>query len=449
VKIGLRLSLLVLVLCLGMLPAANAGAASIWTPVASGTAQGITAIASSQPGQVVYATGGGEIHYLTPGGFAAAKVLPTTTTPFPFTDVAMSPNGTIGIAVGLGGEIYRSTNSGAEWNLLTPPPTRTECGGASKGVDEELTSVHFADANTIYITGANKTVLKSVSAGTSFTEANKTISGCVASETFGDTFWTSATSGFLLGNNFGTSYRSNDGLANTPGGTVKLTDLGVNGFGGGNRLAVDTANPQRMWAIHPSAGPTYFQYSVNGGAEWQPTTLIDNAMVTFKDLAAGVGTNVVAVGGNGAIYTSLDGSTFVAQPAPAPIDTAAWESVAFEPGTATAWVGGAGGTLVRTTVANTLPAPPPAVTPPVTPAPPAPVAPIAAKAKPAVCKVPNLKGKSLKAAKRRLAKAHCKLGRVTKEKGVTAKDGKVTKQSPKAGAKRAAKAKVAVTLGAE
>jgi hypothetical protein len=49
------------------------------------------------------------------------------------------------------------------------------------------------------------------------------------------------------------------------------------------------------------------------------------------------------------------------------------------------------------------------------------------------CVVPKLNGKKLKAAKKGLKKADCKLGKVTKKKGATSKSGKVGKQSPKAG----------------
>jgi beta-lactam-binding protein with PASTA domain len=51
----------------------------------------------------------------------------------------------------------------------------------------------------------------------------------------------------------------------------------------------------------------------------------------------------------------------------------------------------------------------------------------------AACTVPKLTGKKLKAAKKGLTRADCKLGKVTKKKGATAKGGKVVKQSPKAG----------------
>ena len=65
---------------------------------------------------------------------------------------------------------------------------------------------------------------------------------------------------------------------------------------------------------------------------------------------------------------------------------------------------------------------------------------------PSKCVVPNLKGKRLKAAKKRARKAHCKIGEVKKLKGATAKDGKVVKQRPRAGKSVPAGTKIAVTL---
>jgi PASTA domain len=73
---------------------------------------------------------------------------------------------------------------------------------------------------------------------------------------------------------------------------------------------------------------------------------------------------------------------------------------------------------------------------------PAPVAP-----PPATCTVPKLKGKSLKASKKKITTADCKVGKVTKKKGVTTKTGKVVSQSPKVGASKAAGSKVNVTFG--
>jgi hypothetical protein len=63
------------------------------------------------------------------------------------------------------------------------------------------------------------------------------------------------------------------------------------------------------------------------------------------------------------------------------------------------------------------------------------------------CVVPKLKGKKLKAAKKKLRKASCKLGKVRHHKGVTSKTGKVVKQAPKPGKQLAPGSKVNVTLG--
>jgi len=62
------------------------------------------------------------------------------------------------------------------------------------------------------------------------------------------------------------------------------------------------------------------------------------------------------------------------------------------------------------------------------------------------CKVPKLKGKKLKAAKKKIRKAGCRLGKVKKLHGATAKTGKVTKQGPKPGKILAPGAKVKITL---
>jgi hypothetical protein len=62
------------------------------------------------------------------------------------------------------------------------------------------------------------------------------------------------------------------------------------------------------------------------------------------------------------------------------------------------------------------------------------------------CVVPKLNGKELKAAKKKLKAADCKIGTVTKKEGATAKTGKVKKQSPKAGKILAPGSKVKVTL---
>lgn len=62
------------------------------------------------------------------------------------------------------------------------------------------------------------------------------------------------------------------------------------------------------------------------------------------------------------------------------------------------------------------------------------------------CKVPQLKGKKLKAAKKKIRKADCKLGKIKKLHGATPKTGKVSKQNPKPGKLLAPGAKIKITL---
>ncbi len=62
------------------------------------------------------------------------------------------------------------------------------------------------------------------------------------------------------------------------------------------------------------------------------------------------------------------------------------------------------------------------------------------------CVVPKLVGKKLKASKKKLRRAACKIGTVTKKAGATGKTGKVTSQSPKPGRILAPGSAVKVTL---
>jgi hypothetical protein len=68
-------------------------------------------------------------------------------------------------------------------------------------------------------------------------------------------------------------------------------------------------------------------------------------------------------------------------------------------------------------------------------------------AAPTQCKVPKLKGRNLKVAKKAIRRAGCKVGRVAKAGGATAATGKVKAQRPKPGRSVAKGTKVTVKLG--
>lgn len=92
------------------------------------------------------------------------------------------------------------------------------------------------------------------------------------------------------------------------------------------------------------------------------------------------------------------------------------------------------------------------VTPPVVPAaPPVASAPVAGPPAPASiearCIVPKLNGRKLKAARKKIKAADCKLGLISKKDGVKVATGKVVKQSPSPGKVLPAKTGVSVKLG--
>ncbi len=79
--------------------------------------------------------------------------------------------------------------------------------------------------------------------------------------------------------------------------------------------------------------------------------------------------------------------------------------------------------------------------PPQSPSPPAP------EATAPVCKVPRLKGRSLTGARMALAKAGCKLGKVTRRQGAISRTGRVVAQDKQAGKRLPLGARVSARLG--
>lgn len=353
---SIRLALLLLAVA----PAAAAHAASLWTPLASGTSADITAVAAPQAGEVVYATGSGTIYYLNGGGtFTQASVTPTP--PLGFTGVAMSTSGVDGVAVGEAGEIYYSTDSGLHWtkNTTTHEYTSGDCTSGWTGshtLNDALNSVKFAPNSTVvYVTGANNDVLKSTDGGLTFTEVNKTAGGCIANSNgaFSDTFWLSSSVGYLISNQFGELWVTTDGLSSA---TEDDSSGAINGYDETTTLAIDTANPSHMWAAAGGGLSEGITYSTNGGSSFTGVNFESAQSETnlLEDIANN-GTTVVAAALNGDIWTSPDGVNFYDQVAPPPYSTTNWNAVAMVPGTNTAIVGGASGALVITSKANTLP----------------------------------------------------------------------------------------------
>jgi hypothetical protein len=159
------------------------------------------------------------------------------------------------------------------------------------------------------------------------------------------------------------------------------------------------------------------EYGFNAEVQPQPTvTAVSPASGTFKGSSAVTiaGTDFAAVsgvrfGGNAAISFAVGSENQITAVAP--------------PGTP------GNADITVTTVAGTSPVSP------------------ADRFTYTACVVPKLNAKKLKAAKKKLKNAGCKVGKVTKEDGVSAKAGKIVGQSPKPGRKLKPGTKVNVILG--
>ena len=343
-------------------PGATAQAA-FWTPLSTGTSQTVSSIAWPTANTLVFTTTGGQIlHQTSPDVFAQSTVTPAA--PFGFTDIAMSADGTKGVAVGPRATLYHSTDSGATWTADPLPTEPPECGQpfSSGTLADDLYSAQFADATTVYVTGDNEDILKSTDGGAHFTEVNKSnVAGSVQckemqngsqpSEPFTDTAWIDANHGFLLNRNFGDVWATTDGLAST---IPSRKSEALNSFIEAAELSLDNADPTHLWAASASTGcgGLCFVYSTDGGTSWNPVNY-DGHQIALRDISSS-GSTVVAVGDGGDIYTSADGVHFFRQVAEAPLTTNNWRATAVLNAN-TAVVGGANGALLVTSKANQIP----------------------------------------------------------------------------------------------
>jgi photosystem II stability/assembly factor-like uncharacterized protein len=386
---SIRLALLVSVLAL--VPAAAANAASLWTPLTTGTSDDISAISTPKSGEIVFATTNGAIYYQnSSGGFTPATLSPTPSITSEFNSVAMSPDGTDGVAVGSKGLLYYSSDSGEQWTAVSPKPQTYKNGDCTGWSDDttltdDLYSVKYVPASappyTVYITGNNSDILRATNDGESgqptFTEVNKKSSPwanpassgypyCIADPGYGggglgftDQAWINSTTGYFLSNSFGDYFTTTDGLTDTPGGTSE----GASSLNGatpdpGNKLAVDAANPAVACVAGGGGFTDGIECTTDGGTNWTTATYgadgSENESDVLNDIA-GEGTTFVAVGNGGDLWNSSDGVTFYDQVAAAPNSTNDWNAVAMVPGTTTAVVGGDNGALVYTARANEPP----------------------------------------------------------------------------------------------
>lgn len=364
----------------------TAQAASIWTPISSGTNGTITSIVYQSPTRFWYATSGGTIAYFNGTGFSEA----TGTHPGEdFVDMAFQPTsvpggpgtvGLVGFAVTANGGVLHSTDGGVEWVAIASPSTRTDCTVSSTAVAEsELNAVQWASNTTVFLLGDNSTILRSTAATgntPTFTEIDKNGATCAMQNETSAQDMTDAT--FLPGDpddalfvtrDFGRLYESADAsTAGAPTGSL-VDDDTVNSFDGNPRIARDPVNPNRIWVVDhatpATCGTLCLEMSTDGGKFTTAASFPNDATVkgNLYDVSSQGGVEVTA-GSGGEIFTSVDGTNFYDQPAEGSLAAENWYAEAAYDAQHAA-VGGENGALAITAAANTIPtsATPPGTSP--------------------------------------------------------------------------------------
>ena len=113
----IRLSLAAVAASLASAAIAQPASASIWTEIPSGTTQNITAIEYQSASRFWFTTVAGAIFKRQPNGTFAQVARPAGGVPL--NDIEFQAGGQIGLAVGNGGLVLRSTNGGDTWTPIT------------------------------------------------------------------------------------------------------------------------------------------------------------------------------------------------------------------------------------------------------------------------------------------------------------------------------------------
>jgi photosystem II stability/assembly factor-like uncharacterized protein len=353
-------TLIVAALAFGALAApASAG---IWTEIPSGTTQNITAIDYQSDDRFWIATAGGQILYREGGVFKPAAGLSGSIT---FNDIAFEPGSNVGLAVGNGNNVWRSNDGGRNWSKLTLTTRDQNCFSPVASPPTvpigDIFTVAWGANSVVYLGGADKTVLRSQSDGApgTFAEVNKVASACRFNASVSDIFFfpgstsrNNETLYFQARAAFGKIFYSADGLqsAATP------RDESINGTETNTNLAVDPVNTNRVWATN-QCGFTCMYYSEDSAANFDCVCTIRNEgsenQIAWFDIEY-AGGSIVAAGRGGQIVNSIDGVNFFYNKADGALATKDWFAVAMASGSAAA-VGGQGGSLVVTGLANTTP----------------------------------------------------------------------------------------------
>ena len=369
-----RKALLALVAITAFPATASAG---IWTQIDSGLPAGsadiIQTIEYQAPDRLWYGTGSGKL--FTKTGGAMTQTL--NAAGVQFHDIAFKPGSPVGIAVGSGGNIWRTANAGSTWtrvNFNTWPACDTD--SPNNGDIAPLTNPNFAlysvewgPGDRVFVSGEDHTYLRSNNTGSTWTEINKykdVEEGYPTYKTIYCRVKLSATDLVVLPvdaaaadnaiplymlNTDNNVRFSSDGLASSP---ATKANLGCSGSLD-KAFAVDPVNPARQWST--TAAPGCF-YRTEDDSTYEHVDAENPNGDTLGEMhdvaAAGSPLTVIAVGKGGDILNSADGQHFYLNRADGALATKDWHAVdGFDRDHFA--VGGGNGTLIVTTAGSSIP----------------------------------------------------------------------------------------------
>jgi hypothetical protein len=355
--------------------AALAGAqpaqAGIWTPVPSGTTAEISAIEYQAADRLWFTTRTGEIYKRQPDGTFARKHGPTA---IPLNDIEFAPTGRLGFAVGNNGQVLRSVDGGEAWFSVaggipvskesTPTP---DCTGSEPLGN--VNAVRFAGGR-VFLFARGAQIARSTSAGDlggtgTWRDANRGPGGACRVRPAGnagiaDAFFATQDVGYIATAHFGETFFTNNGL---DGVAPRQPASAGNGIVPNRRMAGDTAQPNRMWAVGPGGPDVSFTAMTADGWNTSAPFAIGNPGARGFNAPHDVdfaGGTVLVAGDQGMVLNSTDGRAFFHNGADGALAATDWRAASLASATLGA-IGGAGGALALTSTASTPPPPPPAV----------------------------------------------------------------------------------------